>query len=44
MAGGDAVGESGPFVHVCVCLRGFGKYMSDPIIFASLTSHGSLTR
>lgn len=25
MAGGDAVGQSGPFVCACVCLRGYGK-------------------
>lgn len=25
IAKGDAVGQSGPFVCVCVCLRGYGK-------------------
>lgn len=24
-AGGDAAGQSGPFVCACVCLRGYGK-------------------
>lgn len=33
-------------ICVClrVCLRGYGKYMSGPIIPASLTSHGTLAR
>lgn len=25
MAKGDAIGQSGPFVCLCVCLRGYGK-------------------